>query len=129
MTMEGDGDGQALSPLLERDMSFHLSLSYHRLQDIVNARSANNPDFILNRLEDVLDSLRRSHTDMRKLNERVVRVGIDMEQALKPIEHGMRLEKEQKDNQKAAVQNHGTAANSTLRTEEGRAEEDPIAGV
>jgi len=55
------------------------------------------------RLHALVNSLRHHHNSLREQNDRVVRTGLSMENKLKPVEHGLRLEAERRAAKDAAL--------------------------
>ncbi|RPB12219.1 hypothetical protein P167DRAFT_605873 [Morchella conica CCBAS932] len=71
------------------------------------------------RLQPLLDTLRQQHTQLRAQNDKLVRVGVAMEGTLRPVEEGMRIEREKRAAEEAA----GRTKYGGGRGEEGRGDE------
>ncbi|KAH0611125.1 uncharacterized protein H6S33_011552 [Morchella sextelata] len=74
------------------------------------------------RLQPLLDTLRQQHTQLRAQNDKLVRVGVAMEGTLRPVEGGMRTEREKRAAEEAAGRTKyggGRGAGEEGRGEEG----------
>lgn len=73
----------------------------------------------LAKLQPLLDALRQNHDALRAQNDRTVKLGIAMEKTLKPVEDGMRIEKERKAAEDASKRSEFGSG----RGEEGKADD------
>jgi len=71
------------------------------------------------RMEALLTALRQRHAELRSQNDRNVRLGVGMENLLRPVEDGIRIERERE-----AAELASKKMDFGLRAEAGKGDED-----
>ncbi|KAL7272425.1 hypothetical protein RUND412_004779 [Rhizina undulata] len=105
--------GANYKPIVERDKF----LSQNVFGIPIDSRA------LLARLQSLLNTLKKNHNSLRAQNDRVVSTGVAMENALKPVEDGIRIETER------AAENAARRTNFTGPGEEGGEKADPVRAV
>lgn len=79
--------GSHYKPIMERDKR-----PKKNWYNIYNEADVPLPALV--KLQPLLDALRQNHDALRAQNDHTVKVGVAMENTLKPVEDGIRIEKE-----------------------------------
>jgi len=74
---------------------------------------------ILGRMEAMLTALRKRHAELKSQNDRNVRLGVAMENLLRPVEDGIRIERERE-----AAELASRRMDFGFRAEAGKGDED-----